>query len=285
MGEAFGLWQPRRRRGADAAHLDGQRRVRLPRRRPGGDARHGRARRRPTACRSAPTRPTRTSRASAGARWTMDADELTAVHPLPGGRAEGFLDEQDMPLSHLKPHGALYGRAARDEATANAVADAAEILGVPVLGMAGTQHETVYAGRGVGFVAEYYADLDYDDDGSLIITRQHAAYEPDEVARAGRPRARRGRRGRAGRAARSRCAPTASASTPTRPARRSSPAPCARPCATPRRPDHSEEPMARHEIVTPVPGTFYRRPDPTATRSRTRATRSRPGRRSASWRS
>ena len=28
------------------------------------------------------------------------------------------------------------------------------------------------------------------------------------------------------------------------------------------RPNHSEEPMASHEVVTPVPGTFYRRPDP-----------------------
>ena len=39
-----------------------------------------------------------------------------------------------MPLNHLKPHGALYGRAAKDEAIAHAVADAAEVLGVPVLG-------------------------------------------------------------------------------------------------------------------------------------------------------
>jgi 5-oxoprolinase (ATP-hydrolysing) subunit A len=112
----------------------------------------------------------------------MDAAELTAGILYQAGALKAFLDEHDLPLAHLKPHGALYGRASKDEATAHAVADAAEILGVPVLGMAGTQHETVYAGRGVGFVAEYYADLDYDDDGSLIITRRHTAYEPDEVA-------------------------------------------------------------------------------------------------------
>ena len=57
----------------------------------------------------------------------------------------------------------------------------AEILGVPVLGMAGTVHEDVYTGRGLEFVAEYYADLDYADDGSLIITRRHAAYDPAQV--------------------------------------------------------------------------------------------------------
>lgn len=111
----------------------------------------------------------------------MDADELTAAILYQAGALKAFLDEQDMPLTHLKPHGALYGRAAKDEATAHAVAGAAEVLGVPVLGMAGTQHESVYTAHGLEFLAEYYADLDYADDGSLLITRQHTAYDPEQV--------------------------------------------------------------------------------------------------------
>jgi len=43
----------------------------------------------------------------------MDADELTAAILYQAGALKAFLDEQDMPLNHLKPHGALYGRAAR----------------------------------------------------------------------------------------------------------------------------------------------------------------------------
>ena len=54
-----------------------------------------------------------------------------------------------MKLNHIKPHGALYGMAARDEEVANAVCDAAEVFGVPLLGMAGTKHEEVYAARGL----------------------------------------------------------------------------------------------------------------------------------------
>jgi UPF0271 protein len=111
----------------------------------------------------------------------MDADELTAAILYQAGALRAFLDEQDMPLTHLKPHGALYGRAAKDEATAHAVAAAAEVLGVPVLGMAGTQHESVYTAHGLEFLAEYYADLDYADDGSLVITRKHAAYDPEQA--------------------------------------------------------------------------------------------------------
>jgi UPF0271 protein len=50
------------------------------------------------------------------------------------------------------------------------------------MGMIGTQHEAVYQARGHAFIAEYYADLDYDDDGSLIITREHQAVDPDQAA-------------------------------------------------------------------------------------------------------
>jgi UPF0271 protein len=111
----------------------------------------------------------------------MDRDELTAAILYQAGALKAFLDAEDMPLTHLKPHGALYGRAAKDEVTAHAIADAAETLGVSVLGMAGTKHEEVYGGRGLEFLAEYYADLEYADDGSLLITRSHEAYDPEQV--------------------------------------------------------------------------------------------------------
>jgi 5-oxoprolinase (ATP-hydrolysing) subunit A len=112
----------------------------------------------------------------------MDRDELTAAIVYQVGALQAFLAPRGLQMAHIKPHGALYGRAARDEETAHAIADAVEQFGVPVLGMAGTVHEAVYTARGLHFHAEYYADLDYDDDGSLIITRHHAAYDPDEAA-------------------------------------------------------------------------------------------------------
>lgn len=112
----------------------------------------------------------------------MDPDELTAAILYQAGALKAFLDAEGMSLSHIKPHGALYGRAAADEATAHAVADAAQALGgLPVMGMAGTKHEQVYTARGLPFLAEYYADLEYADDGSLLITRHHVAYDPQQV--------------------------------------------------------------------------------------------------------
>jgi UPF0271 protein len=112
----------------------------------------------------------------------MDRDELAAALIYQAGALQAFLRDAGMELSHFKPHGALYGVAARDRTVAEAVADAALVFEVPVMGMAGTLHETVYSERGLEFWAEYYADLDYDDDGGLIITRTHVAYDPAVAA-------------------------------------------------------------------------------------------------------
>jgi UPF0271 protein len=98
------------------------------------------------------------------------------------GALKGFLDAEGMALNHIKPHGSLYGMAARQEDMAEAVADAAAVFHVPVLGMSGTCHEKIYGSRGTGFIAEFYADLDYGDDGGLIITREHDVKEPAAAA-------------------------------------------------------------------------------------------------------
>lgn len=113
----------------------------------------------------------------------MGRDELSACITYQVGALKAFLDAAGMPLNHIKPHGALYGVAARDPQVAHAIADAVEIFGVPVLGMANTEHEKVYTARGLTFLAEYYTDLDYDDDGSLIITREHPQVDAHEAAR------------------------------------------------------------------------------------------------------
>jgi 5-oxoprolinase (ATP-hydrolysing) subunit A len=112
----------------------------------------------------------------------MGADELTNCIIYQVGALKGFLDREGMALFHVKPHGSLYGMAARSAEVAKAVADAAKVFNVPVLGMAGTMHEKVYTGEGLRFISEYYADLDYDDEGGLIITREHHAVDPRKAA-------------------------------------------------------------------------------------------------------
>ncbi len=113
----------------------------------------------------------------------MDRDELAACLIYQIGALKGFLHAEGLPLNHIKPHGALYGAAMRDRHVAEAIADAAEIFSVPLLGMRGTLQEEIYRERGVPFLAEYYADLEYDGSGGLIITRKHGSKDPEEAAR------------------------------------------------------------------------------------------------------
>ncbi len=113
----------------------------------------------------------------------IEREELANLIIYQVGALKGFLDAEGMALNHIKPHGALYGMAARMEHIAQAVCDAADVFKVPLFGMKNTLHESIYAKRGHAFVAEFYADLQYNDDGGLIITRVHDAVDPDDAAR------------------------------------------------------------------------------------------------------
>ena len=109
-------------------------------------------------------------------------EELANIIIYQVGALKGFLDANDMPLNHIKPHGSLYGMAARMEHIAHAVCDAADVYQVPLFGMINCLHETIYQERGHRFIAEYYADLSYSDDGGLLITREHDAVDPEDAA-------------------------------------------------------------------------------------------------------
>jgi len=113
---------------------------------------------------------------------TLAPAEVTDFVTYQIGALKGFLDAENVPLNHVKPHGALYGMAARDEKIAAAIADAVRPFGVPVLGMAFTAHETAYGKNGIELIPEFYADPDYDGDGNLILSRVHDAVDPAKAA-------------------------------------------------------------------------------------------------------
>ena len=112
----------------------------------------------------------------------LSREEVANLIIYQTGALLGFLKAEGMDLHHIKPHGSLYGMAARQEAVAQGVCDAAEVFGVPVFGMTGTLHEQVYQARGISFIAEFYADLDYSPGGELVVTREHEAMDPALMA-------------------------------------------------------------------------------------------------------
>lgn len=111
----------------------------------------------------------------------MAPDELAAHLIYQISALKGFLDLANMPLNHIKPHGALYGMAARLEEVAHTVCDVVEQFEVPLFGMSGTLHEAISSQRGIKFLAEFYADLEYNDDGKLIITRKHGPVDVEKT--------------------------------------------------------------------------------------------------------
>ncbi len=112
----------------------------------------------------------------------IERDELADLILYQVGALKAFLDAEGIELNHIKPHGSLYGMAARQEHVAHAVCDANDVYNVPLFGMINSFHEKIYQGRGHTFVAEYYADLYYNDDGGLIITRHHDPVDAKDAA-------------------------------------------------------------------------------------------------------
>lgn len=110
-------------------------------------------------------------------------EEVAALVLYQTGALKSFLDAEGMPLSHIKPHGALFGMAQRDEKIAEGIADAALICGVPVIAYSDCAMSEVFTRRGVPFSCEFYVDLDYDDHGRQIITKEHPPADPAAVAR------------------------------------------------------------------------------------------------------
>lgn len=109
-------------------------------------------------------------------------EEVAALVLYQTGALKAFLDAEGVPLSHIKPHGALFGMAQRERDIAEGIADAALIFAVPVIAYADCAMSQVFTERGVPFQCEFYADLDYDDSGRQIITKQHHAVTPEDVA-------------------------------------------------------------------------------------------------------
>ena len=97
------------------------------------------------------------------------------------GAVNAFVVSNGSALDHIKPHGALFGMMAKDAELMNALCDVALDLGVPVYGLAGTEHERVAAARGVGFVSEFYVDLDYAPDGTVRVNRAGTGRDLAEV--------------------------------------------------------------------------------------------------------
>ncbi len=104
------------------------------------------------------------------------------------GAVAAFARSHGVSLAHVKPHGALYNQAARDEALARAVARGVARCGreLALVGPAGCAPlRAAAAEEGLRFVAEAFVDRAYDARGRLVPRTQPGALiaDPAEATR------------------------------------------------------------------------------------------------------
>jgi UPF0271 protein len=110
-------------------------------------------------------------RASFG-RNAMDLplEEIRALLLYQLGALDGFVRARGGRLSHVKAHGALYNRAAKDAPLARAVAEAVRAYrgDLILVGLAGSAQLSEARALGLRAVGEAFADRRYLPDGSLM---------------------------------------------------------------------------------------------------------------------
>lgn len=114
-------------------------------------------------------------------QMAMSRDEVSSLVIYQTGALAAFAKAEGVKLSHIKPHGALFGMAQNQAHVAEGIADAAEVFSLPVIGYANCCMSDVFTHRGIPYFCEFYADLDYDDNGRQIISRVHEATTKEQV--------------------------------------------------------------------------------------------------------
>ena len=111
----------------------------------------------------------------------MSREEVANLTIYQTGALTGFLRAEGLELSHIKPHGSLFGMAQNDPEVAEGIADAAVVFGVPVIAYSDCCMSEVFSRRSIPFTCEFYVDINYGDDGRQIISREHPPISPEDV--------------------------------------------------------------------------------------------------------
>jgi UPF0271 protein len=116
-----------------------------------------------------------------------DPTEVEADVVYQIGAVAAFARAHGTHLAHVKPHGALYNQAARDETLARAIAHAVARVGhdLVLVGLAGSSamREAAEA-EGLRFAAEAFADRAYDARGRLVPRSRPGALITDPASAA-----------------------------------------------------------------------------------------------------
>jgi 5-oxoprolinase (ATP-hydrolysing) subunit A len=109
---------------------------------------------------------------------TMTETDIYALCLYQIGALAGLARDTGLPLRYIKPHGALYNQACREDGYARPIVAAAARWGLPLLALPGSRLEALARGQ-VGFVAEGFADRRYLANGNLVPRSRPDAFVHD----------------------------------------------------------------------------------------------------------
>ena len=116
--------------------------------------------------------------------FTPDETEAFVLYQI--GALAAFAKAEGLELRHVKPHGALYNQAAKDEALAQAIARAIKSFdrNLIFVGLAGSAMIRAGLELGLRVANEGFPDRRYNPDGTLVSRKQANAIieSPEEVA-------------------------------------------------------------------------------------------------------
>ncbi len=100
----------------------------------------------------------------------VDPAELKAMVQYQIGALYAFCRARQIPLRHVKPHGAMYNMAAKNEKLALAIAEGVRELddGLILVGLSGSLLLSAARQVGLKTASEVFADRGYRSDGTLV---------------------------------------------------------------------------------------------------------------------
>lgn len=100
--------------------------------------------------------------------WDISPDDIYTMVLAQVGALKAICDSENVPMSHIKPHGELYFYIERDEAVREAVIKACKVFGLPLVAAKSTQYNNVARKMGQQLIQEVYPDLHYSPEGKLV---------------------------------------------------------------------------------------------------------------------
>jgi 5-oxoprolinase (ATP-hydrolysing) subunit A len=112
-------------------------------------------------------------------------EELYHILVYQLGAMRSLAEQVGIPISYVKPHGAIYHQVASDQQLAKALVDAARQFNLAIIGQPGTVIANECQKSGITYLKEGFADRRYQPDGTLVPRTQPDAmlHDPLEAAK------------------------------------------------------------------------------------------------------